>query len=410
MPRLRKIVRFGLPCILPVALGVLLALIELRLKKTPTAPPKPDVVWVFAPQHPGAMVSSPLVAKGRVFAGIIRENGLHPEGVVYALDVESGKRQWQSDADGSMIHLYSSPCLADDLLYVGEGMHANFDCKLSCLDARTGQTRWRFGAASHIESSPCVDGDRVFVGAGDDGVYALDSHRGEKLWQFNDRLHIDASPAVATGRVFIGSGLSRRFRANEILALAADSGKPIWRVTVDLPAWGSPVVTGDQVFFGLGNGRLDHSDPSPAGAVICVSVATGHENWRCRVPDAVLARVAVDDRRVYFGCRDELVYAVDRNTGNMSWRYQAGSAVVTTPTLADGRLYVAASGGRIACLDAESGREIAVFDLAEYAKTKCRVWSSPSVRADGDGRHRLYIGAELQYPDHGEANLLCIRF
>ena len=96
------------------------------------------------------MVSSPLVAEGRVHAGIIRDNGLHPEGVVYALDADGGKRLWQSDADGSMIHLYSSPCIADGLLYIGEGMHANFECKLSCLDARTGQVRWRFGAGSHI--------------------------------------------------------------------------------------------------------------------------------------------------------------------------------------------------------------------------------------------------------------------
>jgi outer membrane protein assembly factor BamB len=395
---------------LPVLIGVGLALTEHWLKQTPAQPTMPQVVWVFSPQYPGAMVSSPLVAGGRVYAGVIRDNGLHPDGIVYALDAETGKPIWQSNADGNMIHMFSSPCIADGLLYIGEGMHANFDCKLSCIDVQTGQIRWRFAATSHIESSPCADGSRIFFGAGDDGVYAVDAQSGAKLWQFNERLHIDASPAVADGRVFVGSGLSRRFRTNEILALAAESGKPIWRTTVDLPAWGSPVVSGNQVFFGLGNGRLERSDPSPAGSVICVNAATGKENWRCRVPDAVLSRAAVDDRRVYFGCRDKRVYAANRENGLVTWHYEAGSEIVTTPALVGGRLYVAASAGRIVSLDTESGQEISAFDLAEYAKTKCRVWSSPSVRKDENGHERLFVGAELQFPDRSEANLLCIRF
>ncbi len=367
-------------------------------------------MWVFAPQFPGAMVSSPLVSNDRVYAAVIRDHGFRPEGVVFAVDEKTGKSMWESDGNGNMIHMYSSPCIADGLIYVGEGMHANFDCKLSCLDARTGQMRWRFAATSHIESSPCVEGGRVFFGAGDDGVYAIDAIRGTRIWQFNERLHIDASPVVSENRVYIGSGISRRFRTNELLALAAETGKPIWRVKVDLPAWGSPVANGEQVFFGLGNGRLESSDPSPAGAIVCVDAKTGEERWRCHLPDAVVARVAVDDRCVYFGCRDEFAYAVDRRSGEVKWRYRAGSGIVTKPALVDGRLYVAASAGRIACLDTESGNEIEAFDLADHAKTKCRIWSSPSVQTDADGHHRLFVGAELQFSDHSEANLLCIRF
>jgi eukaryotic-like serine/threonine-protein kinase len=394
-----------------VPIGVGLALIETWLKRSiSTAATKPEIAWVFAPRQPGAIVSSPLVVDGRVYIGVIQDNGLHPDGVVYALDEATGKPIWQADANGTMIHMYSSPCIAGGLLYIGEGMHANFDCKLSCLDARTGEIRWRFPATSHIESSPCAEGSRVFFGAGDDGVYALDAKSGKKLWQFDQHLHIDSSPAVSDGRVFVGSGLSRRFHSNEVLALSADSGKPIWQMTVNLPAWGSPIVRDDQVFFGLGNGRLERDDTAPSGALLCVNATTGKENWRFQVPNAVLSRAAVDDRQVYFGCRDRHVYAVSRDRGQENWRHDAGSEIVTAPALLDGRLYVAASAGRIACLNAASGREIAIFDLAEFTKTKCRLWSSPSVHDDGNGRHRLFVGAELQWSDHSEANLLCIRF
>jgi outer membrane protein assembly factor BamB len=411
MPSARKIVRFLLPWAMLLPIGVGLALLERYLRHSaPTQPPHPEIVWVFAPQHPGAIASSPLVADHRVYVGVIRDAGLQPMGAVCALDEQTGKQIWRSDANGEMLHMFSSPCLADGLIYIGEGMHANFDCKLTCLEASSGHIRWRFPATSHIESSPCVDGGRVYCGAGDDGLYALDAQSGKKIWQFDEQLHIDSSPTVSNGIVYVGSGVSRRYHVNELLALATDSGKPVWRVRVDLPAWGSPVVDAGQVFFGLGNGRLEQSDPVPAGSVFCLDAKTGKEIWRCRLPDAVYSRVSLDRSRVYVGCRDGNVYAVERDSGHVAWRCNAGSGVVTTPALHEGRLYVAANAGRLLCIDAESGRELEAFDLAEHTKAKCRLWSSPVVDKDSDGRSRVYFGAEIRFPDHSEANLLCLRF
>src|SRR5438132_942554 len=128
------------------------------------------VMWTFEPPERGAIVSSPLVAGERIYVSIIHDAGLATYGAVYCLERGTGKPIWKFDNDGRMLHMYSSPCLADGRLYVGEGMHQNFSCKLYCLDAAMGQKLWHFETAGHIESTPCVADGRVFFGAGDDGL------------------------------------------------------------------------------------------------------------------------------------------------------------------------------------------------------------------------------------------------
>src|SRR5262249_3164501 len=134
--------------------------------------------------------------------------------------------------------------------------------------------------------------------------------------------------------------------------------------------------------------------------------------WSCPAPDGVMAGVAVDGERAYFGCRDGRVYAVQRHDGSVAWSYDAGSPVVTTPVLIDGRLYAAASEGRVVCLNPWTGKEEASFDLAAHAGFSCRVWSSPAARIESGGsRHLIYVGVELRFPGAASmAALYCLRF
>jgi outer membrane protein assembly factor BamB len=421
MPRRRRRRSRWLPIlpwlILPL-FGVTLTALELHLRGglpiRPRAEPerKPEIVWRFQTTRPGAIVSSPMLDNGRVYIGVIRDHGFSPQGVVVAVDDASeGKLVWDFDDGGKMIHMYSSPRIADGRLYIGEGMHANGDCKLYCLDVANGKKLWSFGATSHIESTPCIADGRVVFGAGDDGVYAGDAKSGEKLWQFNEAVHVDGSPAAAGGKVYFASAVSRRHKITRLVCLDAVTGKSDWQLPTDLPCWSPPAIDAGQLFVTLGNGRLTASDPMPAGEILCVDIATHKRLWSRSVPDGIMAGPAVGAEHVYIGCRDGRVYAVNRGDGAIAWSYDAGSPVVTQPALLDGRLYIAASAGRVICLDAADGAERDVFDLTSDAGTSVRLWSSPSVRAEPDGWHRVYVGAELRYPDqHSDAVLYCLRF
>jgi eukaryotic-like serine/threonine-protein kinase len=397
-----------------LALGGLGWVLGRRAHRPAPPPPPVEVIWAFEAHQRGAIASSPLAAGDRLWVAAIHDTAFTNAGAVYCLDRATGKQLWRFDDGGKMQHMYSSPCLAEGRLYLGEGMHANFTCKLYCLDAASGRKQWDFEAEGHIESSPCVAGGRVFFGAGDDGIYCLDAATGKKRWQFRGPYHIDSSPAVWGRRLYAGSGVSRTHETTVALCLDTRDGGVLWRVGLDLPVWGSPAVGGEEVFFGLGNGRLTTGpDPpeKPAGALVCLTAEAGRCRWRYDVGDAVVARAALDARHVFFGARNGRCYCLDRRTGRLCWKHDLGSPVMTTPALLDDRLYVVASGGRVCCLDADTGRARWTFEVAKHSRANPQLYSSPVAVAeageDGPAR-RIYFGAELGTAGGNAAVLYCL--
>ena len=377
------------------------------------AGPGPAKVWTFEPAERGAIVSTPLVAGGHVYVSVIHDAPLSTSGAVYCLNRLTGKPVWRFDDDGRMLQVYSSPCLAGGLLYVGEGMHQNHDCKLYCLEANSGQKRWNFRTAGHIESSPCVADGRVFFGAGDDGLYCLDAATGAESWHFQGPVHVDTSPAVGAGRVYAGSGVSLTHTVTEVFCLDTRDGKVLWRTPTDLPVWGSPTIDSGEIFFGLGNGRLleaPRPPARPAGAVLCVDAGTGRERWRWRETDAVFCKPVVDRRHVYFAARDGCCYCLDRRGPRLAWKVDLGGPVVGRPAFVSRHLYVITADGRLVRLETGGGRVDWSWDLGADAQAKPRVFSSPTVtpgEGAGEGR-RIYFGTELASPVSSAAVLYCL--
>ncbi|MGH7172315.1 MAG: PQQ-binding-like beta-propeller repeat protein [Gemmataceae bacterium] len=399
-----------------IASAALLMIAYFKEGKPPPANETPQVVWSFEQAESGAIISTPVATEECVYVAAIRDSAFRPSGIVYCLDRRSGKARWKFDDDGGMKHTYSTPCLWDGRLYVGEGMHGNDVCKMYCLDAASGRKLWEFVTGGHIESSPCVAEGAVYFGSGDDGLYCLDAGSGAKRWQFQGQWHVDVSPAVADGRLYAGSGVSRLHRATEIFCLDVADGRVIWRRPTQLPVWGSPLVKDGQVFFGTGTGRLTVPVEPPekhAGALVCADAASGRIDWIERVDDGIFARPAVDAERVYFGARDGRCYCLDRRDGRRLWQTDLGSPIVTRPALVEGRIHVAASGGLLSCLDAGDGRAVWTFDITEHTQTRPRLLSSPVVLAEesANGRHHfLYLGTELRGGSRSAAMLYCLRY
>jgi outer membrane protein assembly factor BamB len=184
---------------------------------------------------------------------------------------------------------------------------------------------------------------------------------------------------------------------------------------MNLPVWGSPVVSGEEVFFGLGNGRLQTAalpPEKPAGALVCLTIASGKCRWRFDTSDAVLARATVGPAHVYFGARDGHCYCLDRDTGEFAWKVDLGSPVMTCPALVGDRLYVIASAGRVCCLDSLTGDIRWTFDVAGRSGATPQLYSSPTVVLEpGQERpsRRIIFGAELAVPGGNAAVLYCLR-
>ena len=384
------------------AVGLVTAVL-LAFRGMPRPRPLPEaassqLVWSFEAPQPGFVVGSPTISDDAIYLAASHQHGFQRGGAVYALDPRSGKTRWVYHHDGDMLPTVSTPLLARGLLFVGEGMHNNFSCRLHAIDARTGACRWTFPTTDHVEGGAAIANELVLVPAGNDGLYALDMATGQQRWNFRADLHIDSTPCVKADRVFVGSGPSRRFDALQIVCLEASSGKPIWRTPVALPAWGAPAIEGDRVFVGLGNGRLTEPAPKPAGGLACLDARTGELKWTFFVPDAVFGRPVIVAGRVVFGSRDENLYGVSFD-GKELFRVAMGGPVLAPP-VSDGQfVYAVSVPGRIVCVDGASGNEVWRYELKQRG-SEARVYSGPRV-AD----HRLFVAGEMMA---GSAGVVCL--
>lgn len=383
------------------------------------------MLWDFQSKDKGLIVSSATVNDKHVYIA-----SAHPTfkfGNLYCLDRQTGKRKWHFDDDGDFKQAFSSPCLANGKLYIGEGFHDDQNCKLYCIDAASGKKLWDFPTASQTESSPVVADGKVYFGAGNDGLYCLDAAGGKKIWQFPEKqgkrlLRVGAPPVVAGKRVYVGTGIDRNLKGDQgetaLLCLDAGSGKLLWKFPVQYPSWGAPIVEGDLIYLGVGNGDIFTDADNPGGELLCLrdKGKEAERVWKVRVTvdNGILDRPVVDKDHIYFTSRNGNCYALAKKDGKEKWRtfldspVVAGPAVAICPDCGQGSVYAVATGGKVFCLDARSGKVQWTYSLE---KQNAHLSSTPRVvvlREKEGERRRIYFGAGLDNVPNGRAVVFCL--
>jgi outer membrane protein assembly factor BamB len=314
------------------------------------------LLWCFSAPRPGGVVASPRISGDNLLLTAIHVQGFRLDGMVYAIDTSSGKLKWTFDADGEMLASASTALVVNDLMYLGEGMHANFSCHFYCVDTTSRSVKWSVPTGDHIEGGAVRVNDLVIFPAGNEGLHAVNATTGALRWNSPLDLHIDCTPAVEGDRVYFGSGPSRKRLRSIVGCLDTASGRPIWRREMPLPAWASPSVTGGRVHVGLGNGRLTERAELPAGGLVVLDAADGETLWMKQLPDAVFGKPLVVNNRIIVGSRDGSVrgFALD---GTEHYRIDLGGPVIASPVHADGRVFAVSVPGLLICLDSENGHE-----------------------------------------------------
>ena len=306
----------------------------------------------------GTVHSTPAVTASRVYAG-------SGDGFLYAINRNDGSVAWRFDA-GNPVH--ASPAVSGSLVVA-----ATLGGRIFAVDENTGTLRWSRTTGSALPlntspaggwdilvSSPTIMGDTVFIGAPDGTLYALTLTAGHQLWKAATGGRIRSTPAVANDLVIVGSWDGR------VYAFDRQTGAERWvhrteGDTLDSKKFGydrraiqsSPAIMNGSVFFG-----------SRDDGVYALDLATGTRKWRVSHNGSwVLGSPVAAGGRVYVGSSDAHFFqALDAATGHELWRQPIGANVLASPVLAGNNLVIAtyrtdAPIGELRVLDPATGSE-----------------------------------------------------
>jgi outer membrane protein assembly factor BamB len=335
---------------------------------------------------PGRGVSSPVVARGRVFVTActgVRQDRLH----VLCLDAATGKKRWERqfwatgntlchpktcmaaptpvtdgervcalfgsgdlvclDADGNLlwyralardypqltnqVGMAASPVLWRDVLLLA--VETPGDSFAAGLDWYTGRNRWKVERPREVNwVTPLVVSDHsraqaVFISSGE--VTAYDPRTGRQCWSYTaDGLSPTPSvPSAAAGErlVVTGGGVALR--------PGARGGEPAvaWKSDKLRPAYASPLYYRGQL-FAVGNA---------ATLLDCFDMKTGEVRWQHRVRGPFSASPVAGDGKVYLVNEDGVTTVLRPGPRPRVVATNAiGEGVLATPAISGGALFL----------------------------------------------------------------------
>jgi outer membrane protein assembly factor BamB len=154
---------------------------------------------------------------------------------------------------------------------------------------------------------------------------------------------------AADGRVYVGSLDGR-------LVGVSASGNPLWldeeagtlgTSESGVAIYGAPTVEGELVYLAGYNGKV-YAFVSESGALRWVYPREGNLN-------PIAAGVAVSQGRVYFGCADGGIYALDAATGDKLWSFESGDKIWSTPAVDGDTLYIGSFDKKLYALNTSDG-------------------------------------------------------
>ncbi len=426
-------------------------------------PATPVVLWSLKSEE--HFISSPVPVGENIFFSTL---GAFNRPRIFTLpqkptDPKAIKPIWEKSVPALKLPTVSSPAVADNLLFFGEGMHQTDGANLYCFPADGGYMLWQLsmpGTLVHLEGSPTVSGRKVFMCGGSAGVFCVDLDNlkiGDKdvkmtdipklqaekwkdlqakyaeekkkdpdfaipptedqllkpspklLWQVGkDKWHVDASVLVVGDKVLVTSAFLDKEKLGDraVYCLEAETGKQVWRAALGLNPWGGCSIQGDTVIVTTSSISYDPKNIEEAkGEIYAFSLKDGKEKWKKTVPGGVLGCAALTEDAAIFSSTDGKVRSFALTDGSRNMIYDAGGPIFATPAVVKGVAYVADLKGVVHAIDTKSGKEVWKLDLAKEP-------SLPGMNYGGITVHggKLFLGTcNLEKPFAGKPTAaICI--
>ncbi|MBN4053516.1 outer membrane protein assembly factor BamB [Haliea sp. AH-315-K21] len=192
-------------------------------------------------------------------------------GIVQALNLEDGRRIWQSRLG---YYISGGVGLGGDYLFLGTE-----DASLIALDKNSGETVWVRDASSEVLSVPASDGEYLIVQSADGRLTGYDANTGDQLWIYESTvpalsLRGTSSPIIINNFVLAG------FENGDLVSVAIDNGTLSWNSRIAVPTGRSEIeriIDIDAELFIDGGSVLV---PSYQGFLSMIDITTGQTLWR----------------------------------------------------------------------------------------------------------------------------------
>jgi outer membrane protein assembly factor BamB len=245
---------------------------------------------------------------------------------------------------------WASPTAADDAIFIGTAAG-----KLHALDAATGRERWSWNGPNPLYGTAVVTDRRIYVidSRGDlvaltrDGALAWrlplhDEKLGGPLKPNETFTHRTPTPVLVAGTLYAGSS------DGGVYAIDPAAGKILWRHEANTKIYATLGVDGDDLLVG----GFD-------GTVLVLNRDTRKETARKKLPGPVVSTPVVAAGTVIVGCRDYMLYGLNRTSLAGKWQYSFWfSWVESTPAVVDDIAYLGGSDfARVSALEPEAGEK-----------------------------------------------------
>jgi outer membrane protein assembly factor BamB/predicted phosphodiesterase len=328
-------------------------------------------IWTYS--SAANVISTPAAVNGLVVFG-------NQDGLVEALDINTGKRKWKFTTGGP---IFSSPAAVGDKIVLGSA-----DGYLYCLNSK-GKLQWKAKTGASVLGSPLISGDTVYVGGSDHHFSAYSLGKGAPIWSFGELAGPVVSRPVVYKDVILFGAWDRH-----LYALDRNSGKPRWKwnngspVINYSPAACIPVVHDDVVYvvapdrylsaIDLINGTtlwrtneatvresigISEDGKSVYGKTMndtIVAFPTGREKaaatWKMHAGfgyEHVPSMLVEKEGQVFFGTRNGVVYNINPSNQVINWAYKIDNSMVNTVNvLSSGQVIACTMDGKVCLLPA----------------------------------------------------------
>ncbi|NOH79041.1 outer membrane protein assembly factor BamB [Vibrio sp. RE86] len=271
------------------------------------------------------------------------------DGIVKALDQETGKTLWESEVESDVsARLSGGITAAYGQIFIGSE-----NGRVLAFDEETGEQKWMSEVDGEVLTAPAVDSNLVIVHTNSGMLIALDQVTGESKWTIstevpNLTLRGSSTPVAASGGVFWGTANGR------LAAAIVERGQLIWQQPIGMPQGAteidrlvdvdaSPLILGGTLYIIGYNGQLT-----------AIDLRSGKPMWKRAFSSAT--DMASDGSRIFIVTERDHLVAFDARSGTELWSNdQLEYRLLTAPAIIENRLVVGDSEGYLHWIDRSSG-------------------------------------------------------